>query len=165
MIIKHLYKHLYLTVLFFSTLSTAHATVVRMDFAIGDQSTGQVYVELFDADAPNTVANFLKLARSGYYDGILFHRVVPGFVAQAGCPRGDGWGGPGHTIPCEVTDRTYRRGSLGMALAGLSIGNGRDAYGTGVGQLLVAVALLTIIGCWIWAGHIMRLPSEERVFS
>lgn len=54
---------------------------------------------------------------------------------------------------------------LGMALAGLSIGNGRDAYGTGVGQALVAAALLLVIGCWVWAGRIMRLPTEERVFA
>ena len=54
---------------------------------------------------------------------------------------------------------------LGMALAGLSIGNGRDAYATGTGQLLVVMALLLIISCWVWAGRIMRLPVEERVFG
>jgi len=83
---------------------------------------GDIHLRFLPAEAPITVHNFLTMARGGYYDGILFHRVVPGFVAQAGCPRGDGWGGPGYTIPCENSDRTYRRGSLGMALAGKDTG-------------------------------------------
>jgi len=68
------------------------------------------------------VENFIRLARSGYFDGITFHRVVPNFVIQAGCPRGDGWGGPGYEIPCEYSDRPYRTGTVGMALAGKDTG-------------------------------------------
>jgi cyclophilin family peptidyl-prolyl cis-trans isomerase len=83
---------------------------------------GAITVRLFPNQAPITVHNFVTLAGRGYFDGILFHRVVPAFVAQAGCPRGDGWGGPGHVIPCEVNDLTYRRGTLGMALAGKDTG-------------------------------------------
>lgn len=83
---------------------------------------GDIEVRFFEEAAPLTVRNFLALAARGFYDGILFHRVVPAFVAQAGCPRGDGWGGPGYTIPCELSDLTYRRGSLGMALAGRDTG-------------------------------------------
>ena len=72
--------------------------------------------------APATVANFLNLAQKGYYNGVRFHRVVPGFVAQTGDPTGTGYGGPGHTIRCEVTDASYERGTVGMALAGPDTG-------------------------------------------
>ena len=66
--------------------------------------------------------NFASLARAGYFDGIQFHRVVPNFVIQAGCPRGDGWGGPGYAIPCEYDDRPYEVGTVGMALSGKDTG-------------------------------------------
>lgn len=72
--------------------------------------------------APITVANFVRLAKEGFYAGIRFHRVVPDFVVQAGCPRGDGWGGPGWTIPCEPNALSYERGTIGMALAGRDTG-------------------------------------------
>ena len=72
--------------------------------------------------APRTVENFARLARSGYFDGIAFHRVVPDFVIQDGCPRGDGWGGPGYAIPCEYNDRPYEEGTVGMALSGKDTG-------------------------------------------
>lgn len=83
---------------------------------------GDLTVALDAAGAPATVGNFLRLAGGGFFDGLLFHRVVPGFVVQAGCPRGDGYGGPGFTIPCEIGGRTYKRGTLGMALAGKDTG-------------------------------------------
>ena len=66
--------------------------------------------------------NFLSLVQSGFYNGIYFHRVIPGFVIQAGDPRGDGWGGPGYTIPCEYNDLKYGIGTLGMAHAGKDTG-------------------------------------------
>ncbi|MBN2361698.1 MAG: peptidylprolyl isomerase [Deltaproteobacteria bacterium] len=72
--------------------------------------------------APETVANFVRLARAGVYDGTTFHRVVAGFVVQGGDPRGDGFGGPGYVIPCEVTDRPFAPGVVGMALAGKDTG-------------------------------------------
>jgi cyclophilin family peptidyl-prolyl cis-trans isomerase len=90
--------------------------------AVIETSKGDLTIALFRSDAPATVENFLELAKRGFYDGTLWHRVVPAFVAQAGCPRGDGWGGPGYTIRCEVNHRTYRRGSIGMALAGKDTG-------------------------------------------
>lgn len=83
---------------------------------------GIVTIALDHAHAPGTVENFVKLARSGYFDGITFHRVVPNFVVQAGCPRGDGWGGPGYMIPCEYNDRPYETGTVGMALSGKDTG-------------------------------------------
>jgi peptidyl-prolyl cis-trans isomerase B (cyclophilin B) len=81
-----------------------------------------VTIELFDKDAPNTVANFEKLANEGFYDGLTFHRVIPGFVAQGGCPKGTGTGGPGYTIKCEINPNKHERGSLSMAHAGPNTG-------------------------------------------
>lgn len=69
-----------------------------------------------------TVLHFARLAGKGYFRGIAFHRVVPAFVAQGGDPRGDGWGGPGSTIPCELSALPYERGTLGMALSGRDTG-------------------------------------------
>lgn len=85
---------------------------------------GVMKVEFFEKDAPNTVANFIKLAESGFYNGLKFHRVIPGFVAQAGCPHGTGSGGPGYTIKCELTgDNQYHdKGVLSMAHAGKDTG-------------------------------------------
>ncbi len=79
---------------------------------------GDIEVELFENEAPNTVANIVSLVEKGYYDGITFHRVLPGFMAQGGCPDGTGTGGPGYTIPCETRQPNFRkhyRGSLSMA--------------------------------------------------
>ena len=69
---------------------------------------GVMEVEFFDADAPNTVANFTKLAKQGFYDGLTFHRVIPDFVIQGGCPNGTGTGGPGWKIKCETTGGNQR---------------------------------------------------------
>ena len=75
-------------------------------------------LELFDADAPKTVENFTKLARDGFYDGLVFHRVIPDFMIQAGCPRGDGTGGPGYSFEDEFNDHPVARGYLAMANSG-----------------------------------------------
>jgi len=83
---------------------------------------GEIILALHAREAPLTVANFVSLVRDGYFDGTRFHRVVPNFVAQGGDPRGDGWGGPGHQIRCEINPRRYRRASVGMALAGKDTG-------------------------------------------
>ena len=64
---------------------------------------GTMKVELYEQDAPNTVANFVKLSEKGYYDGLTFHRVIPDFVIQGGCPQGSGAGGPGYSIDCEYS--------------------------------------------------------------
>jgi cyclophilin family peptidyl-prolyl cis-trans isomerase len=79
---------------------------------------GQIDLELFPEEAPETVANFVKLANEGYYDGLTFHRVIPGFMVQAGCPRGDGTGGPGYTFGDEFNHHKIVKGSLAMANAG-----------------------------------------------
>jgi HEAT repeat protein/cyclophilin family peptidyl-prolyl cis-trans isomerase len=83
---------------------------------------GIVTIAFDHAHAPVTVENFVKLARANYFNGIAFHRVVPNFVVQDGCPRGDGWGGPGYMIPCEYNDRPYETGTVGMALSGKDTG-------------------------------------------
>ncbi|MDA0729134.1 MAG: peptidylprolyl isomerase [Bacteroidetes bacterium] len=85
---------------------------------------GTMTVEFFEKDAPKTVANFVKLSREGFYNDLLFHRVIPGFVAQGGCPHGMGHGGPGYTIDCELDgDNQYHdRGVLSMAHAGRNTG-------------------------------------------
>jgi len=83
---------------------------------------GEVILDLFEQDAPNTVANFEKLVNSGFYNGLMFHRVIPGFVAQGGCPDGRGTGGPGYTIDCEINPNKHERGTLAMAHAGRNTG-------------------------------------------
>ena len=81
-------------------------------------SAGPIGVELFDAEAPKTVENFRKLSGDGFYDGLIFHRVIPEFMIQGGCPEGTGTGGPGYTFEDEINDRKIVRGALAMANAG-----------------------------------------------
>ena len=79
---------------------------------------GTIALELFDEDAPKTVANFKKLAGEGFYDGLIFHRVIKDFMIQGGCPQGTGTGGPGYTFEDEFNDHKVVRGALAMANAG-----------------------------------------------
>jgi cyclophilin family peptidyl-prolyl cis-trans isomerase len=79
---------------------------------------GPIEVELFDEDAPKTVGNFTKLAGEGFYDGVVFHRVIPDFMIQGGDPTGTGTGGPGYTFEDEFNDHPVERGALAMANAG-----------------------------------------------
>ena len=79
---------------------------------------GPIEIELFEGDAPKTVENFQKLSQDGYYDGLIFHRVIPDFMIQGGCPEGTGTGGPGYTFEDEVNDHKVERGALAMANAG-----------------------------------------------
>jgi len=85
---------------------------------------GNMKVEFFEKDAPNTVKNFTDLAKKGFYDGLNFHRVLPNFVVQGGCPNKIGNGGPGYTIKCELTgeNQYHDRGVLSMAHAGRDTG-------------------------------------------
>jgi cyclophilin family peptidyl-prolyl cis-trans isomerase len=84
-------------------------------FATIKMDVGDIKLELFPEDAPETVNSFIFLAREGFYNGITFHRVIPGFVAQAGDPTGTGTGGPGYNIPDEVNERQFLDGTMGMA--------------------------------------------------
>ena len=85
---------------------------------------GTMKVEFFENDAPGTVANFVKLSKEGFYDGLTFHRVLPDFVIQGGCPQGTGVGGPGYKIDCELDgdNQFHDRGVLSMAHAGRNTG-------------------------------------------
>ena len=97
--------------------------------AIMDTAVGKVSLELFENDAPNTVANFVKLINEGFYNGLTFHRVIDGFMAQGGCPNSrkgssgmPGTGGPGYNIDCEINKNKHLPGSLSMAHAGKNTG-------------------------------------------
>lgn len=95
-----------------------------MKKAIISTEKGDMTVELYENDAPVTVANFCKLAQDGFYDGLTFHRVISDFVIQGGCPNGTGAGGPGYKIKCETTgaNQYHDRGVLSMAHAGKDTG-------------------------------------------
>ena len=95
-----------------------------MKKAINNSSKGEMTVEFFTEDAPNTVANFVKLIKDGFYDGLTFHRVIPDFVVQGGCPDGTGAGGPGYSIDCELEgeNQYHDKGVLSMAHAGRNTG-------------------------------------------
>lgn len=86
------------------------------------ENGAEIVLDLFETDAPKTVANFEKLVNSGFYNGLNFHRVIPGFVAQGGCPDGTGAGGPGYQIDCEINPNKHERGTLAMAHAGRNTG-------------------------------------------
>ena len=89
-----------------------------MSTAVLHTNHGAIEVEQFDGDAPTTVDNFRKLASDGFYDGVIFHRVIPDFMIQGGDPTGTGTGGPGYTFEDEINDHKIVRGALAMANAG-----------------------------------------------
>jgi len=81
-------------------------------------NAGEIVLELHDSDAPKTVENFRKLAADGFYDGLIFHRIIPDFMIQGGCPEGSGRGGPGYEFEDEINEHKIVRGALAMANAG-----------------------------------------------
>ena len=100
-----------------------------MTKALFETDAGNINIELFSNDAPNTVNNFTKLIGEGFYNGLAFHRVIPGFMAQGGCPNTragssgmPGTGGPGYKINCEINSNKHLKGSLSMAHAGKNTG-------------------------------------------
>ncbi|KAF0195151.1 MAG: peptidyl-prolyl cis-trans isomerase B (cyclophilin B) [Bacillota bacterium] len=120
-----------------------------------ETAKGTFTIELFTEAAPGTVANFEKLANSGYYDGLTFHRCLKDFVIQGGCPQGTGTGGPGYTIKCETKGNPHKhvRGALSMAHAGKDTGGSQffivrqpqphlDAMHTVFGQVIENVDLV-----------------------
>ncbi|WP_458396516.1 peptidylprolyl isomerase [Campylobacter sp.] len=98
--------------------------LAKYKFAIIKTDKGDMIAELYPQETPQTVANFANLAKSGFYDGLNFHRIIPNFVIQGGCPYGSGIGGPGWRIKCECVGqkRKHNRGSLSMAHAGRDTG-------------------------------------------
>lgn len=97
-----------------------------MKKAIIDTNKGTIVLELFEKEAPKTVANFEKLIKQGFYNGLTFHRVINDFMIQGGCPKGNGTGGPGYTIKCETNPKSnpkkHMTGALSMAHAGKNTG-------------------------------------------
>ena len=89
-----------------------------MSTATMKTSEGDIVLELFDEDAPKTVSNFKQLASQGFYDGLIFHRVIADFMIQGGCPQGTGTGGPGYTFEDEINEHKIVKGALAMANAG-----------------------------------------------
>ena len=96
----------------------------KLQWAKVSTAKGDIFIKLFPEETPNTVANFAHLANTGFYNDLNFHRVIPGFMAQGGCPTGTGTGGPDWAIPCETNLNTsiHRRGTLSMAHAGPNTG-------------------------------------------
>lgn len=95
-----------------------------MQYATISTEKGEMKLKLFPESAPNTVANFANLAQSGFYNNLIFHRVIAGFVAQGGCPEGSGRGGPGYRVKCELENNPHKhfKGTISMAHAGRDTG-------------------------------------------
>ena len=106
------------------THDVAAETLQGLTQCVMTTNKGDITIDLFPKEAPNTVANFYVLASDGFYDGLAFHRVIPGFVAQGGCPEGTGAGGPGWVIACETKGNPHKHetGSLSMAHRGKDTG-------------------------------------------
>lgn len=98
--------------------------LAKFQYAKLTTDNGVIWLKLFNKETPNTVANFATLANEGFYNNLNFHRVIPGFMAQGGCPDGTGMGGPDWAIECETTaeKQTHKKGSLSMAHAGKNTG-------------------------------------------
>ena len=96
----------------------------KFNYAKITTEKGTIWIKLFNEETPNTVSNFATLANDGFYNGLIFHRVIPGFMAQGGCPEGSGMGGPGWAIECETKaeKQVHNKGSLSMAHAGPNTG-------------------------------------------
>ena len=122
---------------------------------------GVMKIEFYNNDAPKTVENFVKLAKEGFYDGLTFHRVIPDFVIQGGCPQGTGVGGPGYKIKCEVDgdNQYHERGVMSMAHAGKDTGGSQffichsrnntahlDGVHTCFGQVVEGLDVIGLIG-------------------
>ena len=148
-------------------------------YAIISTEKGDMKAELYADETPGTVANFVDLAEHGFYDGLTFHRVIPDFVIQGGCPRGDGTGGPGYTIKCETSAPRQRhdRGVLSMAHAGKDTGGSQfficmnrentqhlDGVHTCFGQVVEGLDVIDDIrrGDRILSIRIVRAAGDEK---
>jgi peptidyl-prolyl cis-trans isomerase B (cyclophilin B) len=101
---------------------------VKQTAEITLEKGGVIKIEFFPEDAPKTVENFVTLAKKGFYDGLVFHRVIPGFMAQGGDPKGDGTGGPGYTIKDEFNKQKHVRGAVAMARTSAPNSSGSQFY-------------------------------------
>ena len=96
-------------------VAAEEVTNIKNKQAVIETNLGKIVVDFYPEDAPNAVANFIKLADQGFYDGLAFDRVIKGFMIQGGCPKGDGTGGPGYTIKAEFNSRNHLAGTVAMA--------------------------------------------------
>ncbi len=144
--------------------------------AIFDTSAGEIRCELFAADSPQTVGNFVGLAEQGFYDGLVFHRVIPDFMIQGGCPKGVGTGGPGYNFQDEINEHALVKGSLAMANAGPNTNGSQffivtadstpwlDGNHTNFGRVVAGQDVVDAIGtCSTGAGD--RPVEEQRINS
>jgi cyclophilin family peptidyl-prolyl cis-trans isomerase len=144
--------------------------------AILDTSAGEIQVELWADVAPETVGNFVGLARKGFYDNTIFHRVIPDFMIQGGCPQGTGTGGPGYTFGDEINDRPLVRGVLAMANAGHGTNGSQffiitrdatpwlDGNHTGFGRVVEGQVVVDAIGTTT-TGRNDRPREDQRINS
>ncbi len=107
---------------------------------------GKIYLELYSREAPETVKNFEKLASSGFYNGLTFHRVEPGFIVQGGDPNGNGSGGPGYTIKEELNSHKHLKGAVGMATQGTNTNTGGSQFYITLGELTQLDGRYTVFG-------------------
>ena len=126
--------------------------------AVMETSAGEIRLELWPEQAPQTVGNFVGLAQQGFYDGLVFHRVIPDFMIQGGCPKGTGTGGPGYKFADEINDRKLMRGTLAMANAGPNTNGSQffivtaaatpwlDGAHTGFGRVIDGEAVVEALG-------------------
>lgn len=145
----------------------------KKDVGVIETNRGKIVVELYDRDAPEHAANFKKLASQGFYNGLIFHRIVPNFVIQGGDPQGNGTGGPGYTIPAEIK-RNHDRGSLAAARTGDQMNPTRASSGS---QFYICLQPLPMLdGSYTVYGQVIegmdvvdaiarlpRLPSDQPV--
>jgi len=146
-----------------------------MTRAIMETDKGTIRLDLFDKDAPNTVKNFTDLAKSGFYDGLAFHRVIPNFMIQGGCPNtreGEsgmpGTGGPGYKINCEINPNKHEAGSLSMAHAGKNTGGSQffichspQRHLDGVHTVFGKTADMTVVNSIKQGDRILSVKIEE----
>jgi cyclophilin family peptidyl-prolyl cis-trans isomerase len=142
--------------------------------AVFDTSAGEIQVELWADKAPETVGNFVGLAREGFYDGTIFHRVIKDFMIQGGCPQGTGTGGPGYTFADEINDRPLVRGVLAMANAGPNTNGSQffiitaestpwlDGHHTGFGEVIEGRDVVEAVGTTA-TGRNDRPREEQRI--
>jgi cyclophilin family peptidyl-prolyl cis-trans isomerase len=148
----------------------------RRYVAVLDTSAGEIRCELFAADAPQTVGNFVGLAGQGFYDGTIFHRVIADFMIQGGCPQGTGTGGPGYQFADEINDHKLVRGTLAMANAGPNTNGSQfflvtaeatpwlDGHHTAFGRVVSGQEVLDAIGATPTARG-DRPVNEQRLVS
>lgn len=144
--------------------------------AIFDITAGEIRCELFAADSPQTVGNFVGLAQQGYYDGLIFHRIIPDFMIQGGCPNGVGTGGPGYNFKDEINEHPLVKGSLAMANAGPNTNGSQffivtadatpwlDGNHTNFGRVVAGDDVVAALGA-VATGANDRPAEEQRINS